>query len=253
MDRFIWFNGFGKGKKVKVAGHTRLELRAGDRPLATVEALVIDANHLDVGVDPTLDGILGWDFFQHLCVRLDSKGKRMTLGAADHCATSEEGFYTPPVEWLTEGMLLPVTLTLVNQHTMKLKLHVDTGIDSFLLSPRLRGELGLDKKPQGESTNQGKGINGTFPWDQVIATSVEADGGHPRVDGKIPLVVPRPGYYSQPSRLFSGKNVALMYHDGKVGNSILSLYELIFDPARKKLYERSYRYVPKGAGVAAQQ
>jgi hypothetical protein len=213
-----------------------------------VEALVLDSNTLDVGVQPAPDGILGWDFFQHLCVRLDSKGKRMTLGAADHCATNEEGFYTPPVEWLPEGLLLPVTVTLANQQTMKLKLHVDTGSDSILLSPRLRGELGLEKKPQGQAQNQGRGVNGAYAWDVAYATAIEADGGHPKVEGKIPLVVPRSGSYSQPNRLFSGKNEALLFRDGVVGNSMLSQFELIFDPVQKKLYERAYSYVPKGEG-----
>jgi predicted aspartyl protease len=250
-DRFYSFNGFGQGKKARLAGHTRLELRSGERSLAMVEALVLDANNLDVGVQPAPDGVLGWNFFQHLCVRLDSKGKRMTLGAADHCATNEEGFYTPPVEWLPEGLLLPVTVTLANQHAMKLKLHVDTGSDSILLSPRLRSELGLEKKPQGEAKNQGKGVNGSYAWDVAYATAVEADGGHPKVEGKIPLVVPRSGSYSQPSRLFSGKNEALLAHDGVVGNSMLSLFDLIFDPARKKLYERAYSYVPNSTGSAA--
>jgi len=143
-DRFFSFNGFGQGEKAKLAGHTTLELRSGERSLAKVEALVLDSGNLDGKKQPALDGILGWDFFQHLCVRLNSKEKRMTLGTADHCATNEEGFYTPPVEWLPEGLLLPVTITLANQHTIKLKLHVDTGSDSIVLSPRLRGVLELE-------------------------------------------------------------------------------------------------------------
>jgi hypothetical protein len=80
----------------------------------------------------------------------------------------------------------------------------------------------------------------------VMASAVEADGGHPGVAGSIPLVVPRPGSYSQPSRLFSGKNEALLSHDGVVGTSMLSLFEMIFDPAQKKLYERANSYVVKG-------
>lgn len=252
-DRFYSFYGVGQGKKAKLAGHTRLELRSGERPLATVEAFVLNSDNVDAGVQPVPDGILGWDFFQHLCVRLDSKGKRMMLSAADHCATNEDGFYTPPVEWLPEGLLLPVTVTLPNQHTMKLKLHVDTGSDSILLSPRLRGELGLEKKPQGESKNQGRGVNGAYAWDIAYATTVEADGGHPKVEGKIPLVVPRSGSYSQPNRLFSGKNEAQLFRDGVAGNSMLIQFELIFDPAQKKLYERAYSYVPKSTGSSASQ
>jgi predicted aspartyl protease len=245
-DRFYSFNGFGQGKKAKLAGHTSLELRVGDRLLATVEALVLDASNLETGVHPAVDGILGWDFFQHLCVRLDAKGKRMTVGAAEHCATNEEGFYAPPVEWLQEGLLLPVTVTLPNQHAMKLKLHVDTGSDNIVLSPRLRSELGLEKMPQAEAKHQGKGVNGSYARDMVMATAVEADGGHPKVEGTIPLVVPRPGSYSQPSRLFSGKNEAELSHDGVVGTSMLSLFEMIFDPVQKKLYERANSYVVKG-------
>lgn len=249
-DRFYSFDGFGQGKKAKLAGHTNLELRSGERSLAKMEAMVLEAGSLDGEKQPVLDGILGWDFFQHLCVRLNSKEKRMTLGALDHCATSEEGFYTPPVEWLPEGMLLPVTVTLANQHTIKLKLHVDTGSDSILLNPRLRSELGLEKKPQAESQNQGMGVNGSYAWDVAYATIVVADGGHPAIQGKIPLVVPRSGY-SHPMRLFSGKNEVLMFHDGVVGTSMLSNFELIFDPVQKKLYERANSYVLKGKEPAA--
>jgi hypothetical protein len=244
-DRFFSFNGFGQGEKAKLAGHTTLELRSGERSLAKVEALVLDSGNLDGKKQPALDGILGWDFFQHLCVRLNSKEKRMTLGTADHCATNEEGFYTPPVEWLPEGLLLPVTITLANQHTIKLKLHVDTGSDSIVLSPRLRDVLELEKKPQAESQHQGKGVNGSYAWDEAYAAEIEADGGHPAIKGQIPLLLPRSGY-SHPTRLFSGKDEALMFHDGVVGNSMLSGFELIFDPVQKRLYERANSYVLKG-------
>jgi hypothetical protein len=244
-DRFYSFYGFGQKKKATLAGHTILELRSGERSLATVEALVLDANNMDVGVQPAPDGILGWDFFQHLCVRLDSKRQRMTISGADQCATNEEGFHAPPVEWMKEGLLLPVTVALANQHTMKLKLHVDTGSDSIQLNPRLRGELGLEQKPQGESQNQGKGVNGSYAWDVAYASSIEADGGHLRLGGKLPLVVPRFGSYSRPSSLFSGRDEALLFRDGVVGNNVLSQYELIFDPAQKKLYARAYSFVAK--------
>jgi predicted aspartyl protease len=48
-DRFYTFNGFGQGKKAKLAGHTSLELRSGERSLARVEALVLDSNTLGRG------------------------------------------------------------------------------------------------------------------------------------------------------------------------------------------------------------
>jgi hypothetical protein len=244
-DRFYSFNGFGQGKKAKLKGHTKLELRAGEIPLASLDAFVVDAEHLDVGVEPAPDGILGWDFFQQRCVRLDSKGQQMTVGPADHCATNEEGFYTPPVVWMREGLLLPVTVVLANGHELKMKLHVDTGSDSILLNPRLRRDLGLDEKPKGVPENQGKGVNGSYAWDLAMASAIVADGGHPKVEGKIPMVVPRTGSYSQPRRLFSGKNEALLFRDGVVGNNLLNLYVLIFDPAQKKLYERANSFIAK--------
>lgn len=242
-DRFYSFNGFGQGKKATLKGHAKLHLRSGLKPLATLDALVVDADHLDVGVTPAPDGILGWDFFQQHCVRLDSKEHRMTVSPSEHCAPSEEGFYTPPVVWMHEGLLIPVTVTLANQHVLKLKLHVDTGSDNILLNPRLRRDLGMEEKPAGVPQNQGRGVNGAYAWDLANAASIVADGGHPRVEGKIPMVVPRVGSYSQPSRLFSGKNEASLFRDGVVGNNLLSLYELIFDPAQKKLYERANSFV----------
>lgn len=244
-DRFYTFNGFGQGKKARLKGHTKLELQSEERLLAKLDAFVLEAGSLDVGVEPAPDGILGWDFFQHQCVRLDSKGQRMTVSPLDRCATSEEGFYTPPVEWLKEGLLLPVTVTLANEHVLKLKLHVDTGSDSIVLSPRLRKELGLEENPRSAPQNQGKGVNGSYAWDVANAVSIVAEGGHPKVEGKIPMVVPRAGTYSQPSWLFSGKNEAALFRDGVVGTNLLSLYELIFDPAQKKLYERANSFVAK--------
>jgi predicted aspartyl protease len=244
-DPFYTFNGFGQGKKARLKGHTKLELVAGERPLAKLDALVLDAGNLDLGVTPAPDGVLGWDFFQHLCVRLDSKGQQMTVGPVEGCATSEEGFYTPPVDWLPEGLLLPVTVTLANGHVLQLKLHVDTGSDSILLSPRLRQELGLEQKPQGVPVNHGSGVNGAYAWDLAMAVAIEADGGHPKVEGKIPMVVPRSGSYSQPNRFFSGKNEALLFHDGVIGNNLLSLYVLVLDAGHKKLYERANSYVAK--------
>jgi hypothetical protein len=244
-DPFYSFNGFGQGKKARLRGHTKLELVTGESRLAKMDALVLDVGSLDMGVEPALGGILGWDFFQHHCVRLDSKGQRMIVGPVDHCATSEEGFFSPPVVWLPEGLLLPVTVTLADGHALKLKLHVDTGSDSLVLSPRLRPELGLEPKPQGVPQNRGKGVNGAYAWDLAMAVAIEADGGHPKAEGKIPIVVPRAGSYSQPSRLFSGKNEAMLFRDGVLGNNLLSLYVLIFDPGQKKLYERANSYAIK--------
>ena len=243
-DRFYLFYGFGQGKKAKLKGHTKLELGSADRTLAAVDAFVVDSGNLDVGVQ-SVDGILGWDFFLRLCVRLDSKEQRMSIGPGAHCVMKEDGFYAPPVEWLDEGLMMPVTVTLTNGHALKLKLHVDTGSDSILLSPRLRREVGLEQMPQGKAENQGTGMNGSYPWDMVYASSVVADGGHPAMNGKIPIVVPRVGGYSQPNRFFSGKDEALMFHDGVVGTSMLSSFELVFDPVEKKMYERANNYLEK--------
>lgn len=244
-DRFYTFNGFGQGKKARLKGHTKLELRLGERTPVNLDALVVDAGNLDVGVEPAPDGILGWDFFQHECVRLDSRGKAMTVGSAGRCEPEEQGFYTPPVEWLKEGLLLPVTVTLANGQVLRMKLHVDTGSDSVLLNPRLRRELGMEEKPQGVPVNEGKGVNGNYAWDVAMATAIVADGGHPKVEGKIPMVVPRAGAYSQPNRWFSGKNEALLFRDGVVGNNLLSLYVLVFDGEQKRLYERADSFVAK--------
>jgi hypothetical protein len=42
-----------------------------------------------------------------------------------------------------------------------------------------------------------------------------------------------------------------MFHDGVVGASMLSSFELIFDPVQKKLYERANSYVLKAKPQAA--
>src|SRR5579859_2832659 len=244
-DRFYIFYGFGKGKKARLKGHTKLELGSADRTLAAVDAFVVDLGILATGMTPAPDGILGWDFFQHVCVRLDPKAQRMSIGPGAHCPMKEDGFYAPPVQWLDEGLLMPVTVTLANGHALKLKLHVDTGSDSILLGPRLRREVGLEKKPKGKAEYQGTGMNGSYPWDMVYAVSLEADGGHPEISGKFPIMVPWPGGFSQPNWLFAGKNEALMSHDGVVGTSMLDRFALIFDPVEKKIYARADTYAGK--------
>jgi predicted aspartyl protease len=244
-DRFYTFYGFGKGQKAKLKGHTTLHLRAQEHDLGPLRSLVLAQDDLSLGMKPEIQGVLGWEFFQHLCVRLDSKAQQMELSDPDRCQPQEEGFHAPPVEWLKEGLLLPVTVALEGRPALQLRLHVDTGSNSILLCPRLRSALGLEAHPQTETANQGKGVNGSYAFDTVIARSIAAEGGHPKVEGKIPIIVPRPGSYSQPSRLFSGKDEAMLAHDGVVGNSVLGLYVLVFDGQQKKLYERAYSFVPE--------
>jgi hypothetical protein len=263
-DRFYRFNGFGSGAKAKLKGHAELKLRSAGRDLGKLNALVLDAAHIGIGTSPGLDGILGWDFFEHNCVRIDARGGHMVVSDMQHCAPVEEGFYAPPVDWMREGMMLPVTVTLAGNKMLKLNLHVDTGADNIVLSPRLRPELGLSDKPQPDvpasnpstnsssdsgqpqsSVHHGSGVNGTYTWDLVTATVIEVDGGHPKLEGSIPLVAMREGSYARPHWLTSGPAQVKMFRDGVIGNSVLSFYELVFDPVGKKLYERAYSFVPQ--------
>ena len=243
-DRFFTFNGFGQGTKAKLKGHTRLHLFAGGHDLGILDALVLRAGDLDVGVHPQLDGTLGWDFFLHHCVRIDVKQSRMLVSDPQKCAAAEDGFHAPRVEWSNRGLLMPVTITLSDEKKLNLKLHIDTGSDAVVLSPRLRKQLGMDTGPESDSKNSGKGINGSYVFDVVNALAIQGDGGYPTLTGTIPLVVMRKGSYSQPHILFSGKSEAALFRDGVIGNSVLSFFELVFDPENKKLYERAY---PLGA------
>lgn len=238
-DRFFRFNGFGSGSKAKLKGHAVLQLGSGGHDLGKIDALVLNRAQIDSGLQPEVDGILGWDFFAGRCVRIDSKGKQMVVGPAAGCAPTGSGFYSPPVDWTKDGLLLPVTLTLTSGRQLRLNLHVDTGSDSIVLSPRLRDDLQMSSLPQA-SVNKGSGVNGSFVWDRVLATKIEADGGHPHMEGTIPLTVMRKGSYSQPHWFTDGPILARLLRDGSLGNNMLGYFELIFDGGQKKLYERAY-------------
>lgn len=243
-DRFFTFNGFGQGTKAKLKGHARLHLFAGGHDVGILDALVLRAGNLDVGTHSPLDGTLGWDFFLHHCVRIDTKQKRMLVSDPQNCAPTENGFHELSVEWSNRGLLMPVATTLSDEKKLSLKLHIDTGSDAVVLSPRLRKQLGMDTDPKSDSKNSGKGINGSYVFDVVNALAIQGDGGQPTLTGTIPLVVMRKRSYSQPHLLFSGKSETALFRDGVLGNSVLSFYELVFDPVNKKLYERAY---PLGA------
>jgi hypothetical protein len=239
-DRFYSLYGFGSGARAKLKGHLQLHLRTAGIELATLKALVLNKDELSLKGMPPADGLLGWDFFQHQCVRLDARAGIMEVSDPEHCAPREEGFYTPHVEWMKEGLLLPMTATLASQKTVALTLHVDTGANSIVLNPRLREALQMEKNPQKETGNQGSGINGSYSFDIAKAVRLEAEGGHPGLQGEIPMIVPRGGY-SQPSWLLAGRDEARLARCGSLGNSVLGSYILIFDGKEKKLYEKAYK------------
>lgn len=243
-DHFYSFYGFGSGKKAKLQGHATLHLTANEARLGTLPALVVGKEQVSIGLQPELNGILGWDFFRDRCVALDVKAEQMRIPDPEQCAPREEGFYTPTVKWMKEGMILPITATVAGRPPLLMKLHVDTGSSSILLNPHLRAALGMEKTPQGKTENRGDGVNGSFDFDIAYAATLSAPGGHPKIEGRIPLLVPRKGF-SQPRWFTAGRHEAELFQYGVLGNSFLSNYLLIFDGRQKKLYERAYSYMPK--------
>jgi hypothetical protein len=242
-DRFYTFNGCGPEGVARLKGHVALDLGAEGVKLADVDAFVLDADRVNGQSTPAVDGILGWDFFKKLCIRLDMRGRRMEIRDAGHCAAPAEGFHEAAAEWLREGVLLPLETALQDHSTLSLKLHFDTGSDSVVVNPRLRRQFGLEPAPEKGAAFVGKGVNGSYPYDVVKVKRIEGAGVHPGIEGEIPVLLPRPGYYSEPSRYFGGREEVELFRDGTLGNSVLEYFEWIIDPADRRIYVRTYKTV----------
>lgn len=235
FDRFYSLNGFGSSKSAKLDGHFRLFLHSGATTIFAVDALVVDSAGVQLGFERRVDGILGWDFFQKRCVRLDYSEKRMEINAPDHCSPPW-GAFTLKGKWTPEGMLLPAVVTLADGRTIPLQLHLDTGSDAvLLLNPHLREAAGLSKTYIAEG-HEGRGVNGSYRYDTVIAKDVELEGGHPHWSGTLPCLIGRPGSFSRTHWWTDGPGETAINRDGVIGNSLLSYWNWTFDPAAKQIY-----------------
>jgi predicted aspartyl protease len=235
FDRFYSFNGFGSSKSAKFDGHIRLHLHSGAAEIFAADALVVDRTGVQLGFERRVDGILGLDFFQNQCVRLDYREKRMEINAPDHCSPPP-GAYTLKGKWMPEGMLLPAVATLADGRAIPLRLHLDTGSDTtLLLNPRLREAVGLPRDSTAKG-DEGKGMNGSYRYDKVIAGDVELAGGHPHWSGAIPCFIGRRGSFSRPHWWTDGPGEAAINRDGVIGNALLSYWNWTFDSAAKQIY-----------------
>jgi len=233
FDRFVSITGLGGGESAKIYGHYRLSLRSGGPRPVTAETLVVE--HAGVRSSPGLpvDGVLGWDFFQHWCVRLDYAARRMEISEPEHCSPPKGPYTRLKGKWTPEGMLLPSTLILANGRSLQLQLHLDTGCDStLLLNPRLREAAGLARNPSTKG-NAGKGMNGSYSTDTVTARELVLDGGYPRWSGRrFALLIGRQGSFSEPRWWLDGFGEVAINHDGLIGNPLLESESWTFDPIR---------------------
>jgi hypothetical protein len=240
FDRFVSITGLGNGKSTRIYGHFQLSLRTGTTRPVTAEALVVDRAGVELNTGRPVDGVLGWDFFQHWCVRLDYGAKRMDIAGLEHCSPPQGAYRIVKGKWTPEGMLLPSTLTLANGRLLQLQLHLDTGCDaSLLLNPRLRDAAGLPRDPSTKG-NVGKGMSGSYSTDTVTARELVLEGGYPKWSGRsFTLLIGRPGSFSKPHWWWDGFGEVAINRDGLLGNQLLESESWTFDPARKLIYVRS--------------
>lgn len=240
FDHFYSISGLGSGKSTKIRGHFRLSLRAGNSKPVTVEAMVVDRAGVAPGMGHPIDGVLGWDFFQHWCVRIDYEARRMEISEPENCSPPKGAYTTLRGRWTSEGMLLPSTLILANGRTIRLQLHLDTGCDStMLLNPRLREATGLAKNPSTRG-NAGRGMSGSYSTDTLTGRELVLAGGYLRWSGRnFALLIGRAGSFSEPHWWLDGFGEAAINRDGLLGNQLLESESWTFDPVRKQVYVHS--------------
>ena len=236
FDHFVSINGFGDGS-TKPLGHVSLSLHAQATKLLDLDAGVMDSSAAQLGMTHPMDGILGWDFFQKWCVRLDYGMGEMRITDPAHCSKPEGKSLTFTQKWTDEGLLLPLVLSLSNGRSLHLQLHLDTGTDgTMLLNPRLRTQAGLENSSDA-SANTGRGMNGSYATDVLEAKDLAAEDGHPKWSGgTMTVAIGRPGSFSKPHWFLDGPGEAAINHDGVIGNSLLEYFTLTFDPSKKQLY-----------------
>lgn len=237
FDRFVSIAGLGSGKPTKIYGHFRLSLRAGSSRPVAAEALVVDHAGVESSLGRPVDGVLGWDFFQRWCVRLDYGSRRMEISEPGHCSGPKSGYAILNGKWTPEGMLLPSTLTLANGRSLQLQLHLDTGCDAtLLLNPRLREAAGVVMNPSTKG-NVGKGMSGSYSTDTMTAKELVLKGGYPRWSGRnFTFLIGRAGSFSEPHWWLDGFGEVAINRDGLLGNQLLEFESWTFDPEHKQVY-----------------
>ena len=227
--------GHGPERNVQKYRTVELNLVAGGTAIFAGEAVILNTNSLTKALKHPIDGVLGWDFFERWCVRLDYAGRQMTLTDASQCSPPSTPHAVLRGAWSRHGLLLPLVVTFQDASTINAQVQLDTGDDSsVLLNPRFRQAAGLRSDKGLHEAQPGFGINGSFASDLVPTKKVEVGGALNFTDGKI--LVGRPGSFSKTHWRRDGVGESKLTHDGDIGNAILEHAIITFDPVHRCLY-----------------
>lgn len=239
--RTISIIGLGPGNPDRAYRTAKVDLRFGERVLFSGDALALPFNaQLSKALDHQQDGILGWDFFERWCVRIDYAARVVTLTEPARCTAPTQPHAVVSGEWSHHGLRLPAAITFANSKTVHADLHVDTGNDASLsLRPKFREAAGL-RSQSDETAMPGVGANGAFTSDLVPVRTIDIDRGKFTL-GDAHIVIGREGSFTKTHWWSNGIEEAALNADGEIGNAILSTVVITFDPTHHCLY------VEKGA------
>jgi len=233
--RTISLQGYGSNSVAQAYRSITASLRVGQAEIysGTMDAMSMDPP--SKALNEHVDGVLGWDFFEQRCVRLDYGNQTITVAEPSQCSSLPHSHATADGHWTAEGMVIPGHIDFANGRCATAMLRLDTGSDaSIFLRSEYRRIAGLEPNPTDKSGHYGEGTNGPYQSDLVRTKRVRlGDGWLTFSDGAI--LIGRPG-----SRL---NNIGLSQLlkrrrsvDGEIGNAILERLIVTFDPFARKVY-----------------
>ena len=228
--------GFGPDNPDHEYRLANLSLRSGNNIIFSGDALALPIDgQLSAALHHPVDGLLGWDFFERWCARIDYAAQTIALTEPNQCTLPANPHVAVSGEWSHHGLLLPAVITFANSNTVRVHLHVDTGNDSSLsLRPKFREAAGLQAQ-SNDTAVPGVGMNVAYTSDLVRTTEVGiAQGKLKFSDGSI--VIGRAGSFSKTHWWINGRAESALGNDGEIGNAILGLSVITFDPVSRRLY-----------------
>ncbi len=110
--RTISIIGGGPGSPDRAYRTARVDIRFGERVLFSGDAMVLPFNEqLSKALDHPLNGVLGWDFFERWCVRIDYTAQMVTLTEPDQCS-SPKPHAVVSGDWSHHGFSLPTEISI---------------------------------------------------------------------------------------------------------------------------------------------